>query len=159
MRPRPECATSSRIANAWDECRRIDETIPGISRLLLGKDFGMSSQPQADQRPMFEGVPLRIYGAWLLCALLLLFCVSAKSANYDNFKHSLRPLAAQSLFSATRSRRDNPKATLLELFYLVTVSVPLFFAARESLRGAAARASHLCGCFDPELHLRPPPRT
>jgi hypothetical protein len=117
----------------------------------------MSQRFHANEDPVSGRVKQRIYCARLLCALLLLFCISAKSNNYDTVKHSLRIATQQAFISTSRTQRDHPKATLLELFYLAAGSISLFLAAPITLRRTTALAQFRRGGFDPELYLRPPP--
>jgi hypothetical protein len=125
---------------------------------MLVKELRMSPRFHADQHPIFGRVTLRIYSGWLLCALVVLFCASARSDNYDAGRHGLRVSTQRAIIGAGKARRDHPRATLLELFCLAAGWTLLLGTAKESLQCGTAQAEYCYGGFDPERYLRPPPR-
>jgi hypothetical protein len=101
---------------------------------------------------------IRDYSAWLLCALLLLFCANARLARYDIQYRNLKLATAQQYLDRDDTRLELSIAALLLLWCAAILPVPQFAAG--SVTGMALANSTLSrpGEFDPESHLRPPPR-
>lgn len=101
---------------------------------------------------------IRDYSAWLLCALLLLFCANARLARYDIQDHNLRMATAQQYLDRDDTRLELSIAALLLLWCASILPVPRFPATAVAEMAIANSALSCPGEFDPEAHLRPPPR-
>ena len=101
---------------------------------------------------------IRDYSAWLLCALLLLFCANAKVARYDLQHRNLKLATIQSYIDRDDLRLELSIAALLLLWCVASLPVPRFAAGTVSEIRVAVSALSRPGEFDPESHLRPPPR-
>jgi hypothetical protein len=101
---------------------------------------------------------IRDYSAWLLCALLLLFCANAKVARYDLQHRNLKLATIQSYIDRDDLRLELSIAALLLLWCVAILPAPRFAASTVSEIRVAVSALSRPGEFDPESHLRPPPR-
>jgi hypothetical protein len=101
---------------------------------------------------------IRDYSAWLLCALLLLFCANAKVARYDLQHRNLKLATIQSYIDRDDLRLELSIAALLLLWCVAIVPVPRFAASTVTEMAGATSTLPRPGEYDPESHLRPPPR-
>jgi hypothetical protein len=101
---------------------------------------------------------IRDYSAWILCALLLLFCANARLARYDIQYHDLKLATAQQFLDRDDTRLELSIAALLLLWCAAILPVPRFATTTVSQMRATMFALPHPGEFDPESHLRPPPR-
>lgn len=102
-------------------------------------------------------VTIRDYSAWILCALLLLFCANAKVARYDVQHRNLKLATIQSYIDRDDLRLELSIAALLLLWCVATLPVPRFAAGAVTEMAVANSTLPRPGEFDPESHLRPPP--
>ncbi len=100
---------------------------------------------------------IRDHSAWILCALLLLFCANAKLARYDIQDRNLKLVTAQQFLDRDDTRLELSIAALLLLWCAAILPVPRFASATVAETAMANFALPRPGEFDPESHLRPPP--
>jgi hypothetical protein len=100
---------------------------------------------------------IRDYSAWILCALLLLFCANARLVRYDVQHRNLKLATVQSYVDRDDMRLELSIAALLLLWCVAILPAPRFVAGRVSETRPAILVSMRPGEFDPESHLRPPP--
>ena len=118
----------------------------------------MSFGPQNQRTRTYREITLRHYSAWLLGALLLLFCANARLARYDMQYRTLKLATAQRYLDRDDMRLELSIAALLLLWCVAILPVPRFAAGTASELRVAISALPRPGEFDPESHLRPPPR-
>ena len=96
------------------------------------------------------------FGAWLLCALLLLLCANARLARYEIHQRILRLATTQAYVDGIETLRKLPKAPppLLGQAEVVAFAVTTPLAA--SLEVSVSETVAFEG-FDPESCLRSPP--
>jgi|SRR5271166_381477 len=117
----------------------------------------MSPGLQSHRKRICSESTARDYSAWLLGALLLLFCANASLARYDLQRRNLKLATAQRYLDRDDARLELSIAALLLLWCAAILPVPQFAAIRVSATAAANAALPRPGEFDPESHLRPPP--
>ena len=101
---------------------------------------------------------IRYYSAWILCGLLLLFCVSSGTARYGVQNRNLKLATGQSFLASDEARLEAAIAALLLLGCAAIPRVPRFIATALSNVAAPALVTSEASEFDRESHLRPPPR-
>ena len=117
----------------------------------------MSSAAQGRRYSPEKSVMI-VCGAWILCALLLFFADNARIAPYRSLHHILKTAASQPFLGNTDWRLGVSLATLLLLWCVVAAGAPrAHYAPATSAIGTRAIRAPRCE-FDPELHLRAPPR-
>jgi hypothetical protein len=118
---------------------------------LMSRDF-------QDLGKRFAGkAKLRHASAWVLCALLLIFCANAKLARYEIQRHSLKLATTQTYLDGEETLRKLPKIAPLLFWCVGVIAIPLLIRRREILLPAVIPISSALKGFDPESHLRPPP--
>ncbi len=100
----------------------------------------------------------RHFNVWVLCALLLFLATSTRLASYEIHKHTLRSATSQAYIVSEQTRREFSKAIPLVLWWASLLAVAAVIEARGALLPATAPATLSFKGFDPESHLRPPPR-
>ena len=107
----------------------------------------------------FTGSALtRQFDVWLLCSLLLFLATSTGLVSYEIHKHTLRPATSQAYIVSEQIRREFSKAIPLVLWWASILAIAVVIEARVLLLPAVAPATLSFKGFDPESHLRPPPR-
>jgi hypothetical protein len=119
----------------------------------------MSSNLQTVRNRICHRITTRGYSAGLLCALLLLFCANARLARYELQSRDLKLATAQRYLDRDDARLELSIAALLLLWCAAVLPVPRFVATTVSGMRTAVFALQHPGEFDPESHLRPPPRS
>ncbi len=99
---------------------------------------------------------IRCSGSILLCALLLLFCTTARLARYEIHEPTLKLASTQSYLDGGEIRKELSKTAPLVSFVVVTV-VPLLIWRDTRLLPVVLSSSPSFKGFDPESCLRPPP--
>ena len=110
------------------------------------------------RRNRFTGnATMRHGSAWILCALLVIFCANAKLARYEIQRRTLRLATTHAYLDGDETLRKLPKAAP-PLFWRPSCNVEGTSPRTQTilLAVAAARSIPFTG-FDPEFHLRPPP--
>ena len=101
---------------------------------------------------------MRYYSAWILCGLLLLFCVNVRAARYGVQNRHLKPRTSQSFLASDEARLEAAIAALLLMGCVAILHVPrLIRTASSTVSMPASRPSEPPE-YDRESHLRPPPR-
>src|SRR5271169_2636707 len=95
--------------------------------------------------------------AWILSALLLVFCANARLARYQFGSRNLKLATTQSYLDNDETRLEAFIAALLLLWCVTVIPVLRIAATSESLLATTLPTSYHSGAFDPESHLRPPP--
>jgi hypothetical protein len=118
----------------------------------------MPAGAQALRNRTFRKFRVRHCSGWVLCALLLLFCGSARLARYSGASRNLKLATTQSYLDSDETRLEMSIAVLL-LLWTVSVNSALRLAATRGSFAVAAvpYSSRHEGEFDPESYLRPPP--
>jgi hypothetical protein len=99
----------------------------------------------------------RNYGAWLLCALLLVLCINARLARYEFHQRTLKLATTQSFLDGTETLRKVP--TIVPLLLSLPVAItgfPLALLRVGLVMPLVSTAVPFRG-FDPERSLRSPP--
>jgi hypothetical protein len=99
----------------------------------------------------------RDYGAWLLCALLVMLCANARLARYDIHHRALNLSTTQAYVDGVETLRKLPRATpplLWQAVAVVAFAVAALYAALLTTSVPEAVPSNR---FDPECCSRPPP--
>ena len=99
----------------------------------------------------------RKYGTWLMCALLLVLCISARLASYQINHRFLKLATTQSFVDGTEAVRKLQKAPpplLLESIAIAAFAMATLWTTRLT---AFTQATVPFGGADPERYLRPPP--
>jgi hypothetical protein len=101
----------------------------------------------------------RQYVAWLLAALVVLFCLSARLNSYNALRHNLRPTSTRAYFDSDATRLGTSLVVLLLVWWAARASTLNPIAATPSPVCATAIPRRSCGGFDLDFHVRPPPRS
>jgi hypothetical protein len=118
----------------------------------------MPSSVQTLRSRILGKTTVRHCSAWLLGALLLFFCANARLARYKVEHRDLKLATAQSYVDSDETRLELAIAALLLLWFVSIVPVRRFAAGGVSEVAVAIFTSPGVGEFDPESHLRAPPR-
>ena len=100
---------------------------------------------------------VRHASAWVLCALLLIFCANAKLARYEIQRHSLKLATTQTYLDGEETLRKLPKTAPLLLWCVGVIAVSLSIRTQANFLPVIIPSSPPFKGFDPESHLRPPP--
>jgi|SRR5215469_12567095 len=98
------------------------------------------------------------YFAWILCGLLLLFCVNVRGARYAVRNRNLKPATSQSFLASDEARLEAAIAALLLMGCVAILRVPRLIATASSTVARPASRPSEPPEYDRESHLRPPPR-
>jgi hypothetical protein len=98
------------------------------------------------------------YGAWLLCALVLLLCLDARLARYGTHQRNLKVATTQSYLDGSETLRRVPNTTFPLLWLAAAIASLFGFAGLRtvSLTVCIPAATPLQR-FDPVHYSRPPP--
>ena len=100
---------------------------------------------------------IRQYCGWILCALLLIFCVNAKAARYEIHKTRAKLAITQAYLDGEETIRKLPKTALLLLCCVGIVGASSLIRPQAILLPITIPSLTPFRGFDPEFHLRPPP--
>ncbi|HEY4932180.1 MAG TPA: hypothetical protein VII23_11465 [Terriglobales bacterium] len=103
------------------------------------------------------GATIRHGSAWILCALLVIFCANAKLARYEIQRHTLKLATTHAYLDGDETLRKLPKASRLLIWRLGRTLEGNPPEAQTDLLAVAVSESAPFKVFDPEFHLRPPP--
>jgi len=98
------------------------------------------------------------YLAWLLTALVLVFCCNARLSKYNGLHQDLKPTTRLADPGSAATRLGTALAGVLLLWGLSRASGPMIQAATPSPVGATPDPRRSRGGFEREFHVRPPPR-
>ena len=101
---------------------------------------------------------MRYHSAWILCGLLLLFCVNVHAARYGVRNRNLKPATSQSFLASDEARLEAAIAALLLMGCVAILRVPRLVATASSIVAVPASRPSEPSEYDRESHLRPPPR-
>lgn len=96
--------------------------------------------------------------AWLLAALVVLFCFSTRLSNYNSLQRSAKSVNTRIYLDNDETRLGTSLAVLLLLWWAVRASILNPIAVAPSTVCATPLPRRSCGGFDLDLHVRPPPR-
>jgi len=99
----------------------------------------------------------RNYGAWILCALLVLFCVNAGLARYETHQRIPKLATTQAYLDGVETLRKVPQAADLVLWHTVTIANFVGTTVHGAVLAALLLRVPPFKGFDPETYLRPPP--
>ncbi|HEY4900439.1 MAG TPA: hypothetical protein VIH91_06425 [Terriglobales bacterium] len=117
----------------------------------------MSRSFRAPENRFAGETTMRHCSAWVLCALLLILCASAKVARYEIQKPTLKLATTQTYLDGEETLRKLPKPAPPLFWCAAVIAVSVFLLARATLRPAVIPISSALKGFDPESHLRAPP--
>ena len=100
---------------------------------------------------------VRYHSAWILCGLLLLFCVNAGAARYGVRNRNLKSATSQSFLASDEARLEAAIAALLLMGCVAILRVPRLITTASSTVAIPASRPSEPPEYDPESHLRPPP--
>ena len=110
------------------------------------------------QHPQFSNTrAMRYHAAWILCGLLLLFCVNARAVRYGVRNRNLKPATSQSFLASDEARLEAAIAALLLMGCVAILRVPRLIATASSTVAIPASRPTEPPEYDRESHLRPPP--
>jgi hypothetical protein len=98
------------------------------------------------------------YAAWLLAALVVLFCANARLGSYKQLHRSTRPANTRAYFDSEETRLGTPLAALLLLWWTARAKDVRPIAATPSPIISASNSAAPLGGFEREFRIRPPPR-
>jgi|SRR5215831_8480726 len=101
---------------------------------------------------------MRYYSAWILCGLLLLFCVNVRAARFGVRNRNLKLPTSQSFLASDEARLEAAIASLLLMGCVAILRVPRLIATASSTVAMPATRPSEPPEYDRESHLRPPPR-
>jgi len=99
------------------------------------------------------------YIAWLLAALVVLFCIDARLGSYHALRHNSKSINTRAYLDNEATRLGTSLAALLLLWWVARAASPRLNTASVSRINAAANSVWLAGGFDSEFRVRPPPRS
>ncbi len=100
---------------------------------------------------------MRHYRAWILCALVLVFCANAKLSRDELRKHTVNQSSTRAFLDGRDSRGKLSDIPPLLLWCVGGFAAFLFIRRRGTLLPAVVPNTPTFSGFDPESHLRPPP--
>jgi hypothetical protein len=125
--------------------------MPEVRAFLMWRDF-------RGLRNRFTGkAAMRHCGAWLLCALLLILCASAKLARYEIHKDTLKLASTQTYLDGEETLLKELSKTTPVLWFAGIIAVSIFIRTQTILLTVVISSSTPFKGFDPESRLRPPP--
>jgi len=95
--------------------------------------------------------------AWLLCALMLVFCANAKLASFGFGDRHLKHATTQSFLASEEARLEAAIAALLMMGCVAILRVPRFLSTSQIAPMVPAATAPKTEVIDRESHLRPPP--
>jgi hypothetical protein len=117
----------------------------------------MSRNLQGTRNGFTGEATMRHYSAWLLCALLLVFCASAKLDRYELRQHNVNQASARAFLDGREQRGKPSNIPPLLLWCVAGAALYLFLRTSVVLLPSFVPTSQAFSGFDPESHLRPPP--
>jgi hypothetical protein len=145
LAPVPSC---EKIREAFSDFLGLSK--PGAS--IMPFDFRRGESRFTADPTMRHG------GAVVLCALLLLFCVNARLAHYDIHQRTNKLATAQTYLDGVETSRKLAVGAVLLLFCAGVFTFLASTIGRRVLLAVVAEPPVPFSGFDPESHLRPPPR-
>jgi hypothetical protein len=135
-------------------------TTPGADRGLQAVTEVSLMFPRANR-----GIPCNLrkattqqYLAWLLAALVVLFCFSTRLSGYKALQNNLKSVNTRAYFDSEETRLGTSLVVLLLLWWAARASILNSIATAPSLVCATGVPRRSCGGFDLDFHVRPPPR-
>jgi hypothetical protein len=119
------------------------------SLMFPGRD---SHRPQTSNKNT-----VRYYSAWVQCGLLLLFCVSSRTARYGIQNRNLKLATTQSFLVNDEARLEAVIAALLLLGCVAILPVPRFIANAAANVVAPDFVAFASSEYDCHSYPRPPP--
>jgi len=98
------------------------------------------------------------YLAWLLAALVVLFCIDARLGSYNTLHHNPKSINTVAFLDNEETRLGTSLAALLLLWWVARATSLTLSTATASQVSAAVQSAGIAGGFDREFRVRPPPR-
>ncbi|HWS97543.1 MAG TPA: hypothetical protein VN620_13840 [Candidatus Methylomirabilis sp.] len=99
------------------------------------------------------------YLAWLLVALVVLYCSSARPGGYNPLHHNSKSINNVAYLDNEESRLGTSLAALLLLWWVARATSLTLGSVTASQVSAAVQSAGIAGGFDREFRIRPPPRS
>ena len=143
-----------------DESQVLHKTPRGNRGLQETTDLSLMAPGTQPASPANKRkVTTQQYLAWLLVALVLLYCIIARLGGYNALHHNSKSTYTAAYLDNERTRLGTSLAALLLLWWVARATSLRLSTATASQVSAVAKSVGIAGGFDREFRVRPPPRS